>query len=209
MENNQAANEKKIFDAIQELKDCIFGLKQTYTDFCYEHTVKDGCSSYMMSTEKLNDFANELSETAKAVRYYNESFDPILPVFFKVTIMFLTAACNPSDWLFVSIRKIGGTVFKTDPDEKSTFDIMVETATPTINDYFTDGLFWKDYELFNASLGGVDLSDFEQCVKRTIERFIDEHELNALGDDVATQNFVARINRTAVTIARDLRRSSR
>lgn len=208
MADISAENERKIFDAIQDLKDSIFGLKQSYTSFCYDHFNSDGYSTYDLSQEKMLLFIEKLCDTARNVKYYHEDYDAVLPSFFAMTILFLTAACNPSDWLFVSIKKIGSTVYKSG-SEKSVFDIMVEDSTGTINGRYEDDCFWVEYRKFNKSIENVDLTDFEQCVKRTLERFIDDNNLNTLNDPLATNNIIARLNRTSSFINRELQRNSR
>ena len=206
MNDKQIENEKKIFDAIQELKDSIFGLNQSYADFCYQYSAEYG---YTLDQLKIESFAQALSETAMQVKYYEGAFEPVLPVFFRMSIMFLAAACNPSDWLFVSIRKLGNTVYKANTEEKSIFDIMVEDSSKYLDEYFEGNVFWEIYKQFSDLISNVDLTNFGQCVKRALERFIDDNNLNTLNDDAATQNIVSRMRRTSVMIARDIQRKSR
>ena len=141
------------------------------------------------------------------MKYYHEDYDTALPSFFAMTILFLAAACNPSDWVFVSIKKIGSAVYKSG-SEKSVFDIMVEDSTAYINSCYEDNRFWVEYNQFSKSIEDVDLTDFEQCVKRTLERFIDDNNLNTLNDPLATDNIIARLNRTSSFISRELQRNS-
>lgn len=206
MNDKLIENEKKIFDAIQELKDSIFGLNQSYADFCYQYSAEYG---YTLDQSKLESFAQSLSETAKQVKHYEGAFEPVLPLFFRMSIMFLAAACNPSDWLFVSIRKLGNTVYKANTEEKSVFDIMVEDSSKYLDEYFEDNIFRTTYEQFSDAISNVDMTNFGQCTKRALERFIDDNNLNTLNDDVATQNIISRMQRTSVMIARDIQRKSR
>ena len=196
MTERQLKNEERIFDTIQELKDSIFGLKQSYISFCYDYTEENG---YVLNYEKLHSFSLELSDIAKKVDCYDDSFANILPSFFKLAVIFLHTTCNPSDWIFVSFRKIGKTIYKNQEDEQSTFDIMVENAT----EYLKDNLFWKEYSLFNNLIKNVNLSDIDLCIKKTIETFIDEYRLNCLDDDELTQNIISKINRISFFITKE------
>lgn len=196
---------KKIFDAIQELKDSIFGLNQSYADFCYNYSFENG---YYLDQSKLIAFSTSLANTAKQVKYYDSVYAKVLPLFFKMAVMFLAAACNPSDWLFVSIRKLGTAVYKTSAEEQSIFDIMVEDSSAFLDEYFSDKSFQEVYNQFSKEITTIDMDNFGQCVKRAIERFIDENELNTLNDDVATQNIISRMARTSAIITRDLQRKS-
>lgn len=200
------ANEKKIFDAIQGLKDSIFGLNQPYTDFCYSHSLEEG---YTLDLSKLSEFSTSLANTAKQVKYYDATFEPVLPLFFKMAVMFLAAACNPDDWLFVSLRKLGDTVYKTNASEQSVFDIMVENDSKYLNEYYQDKAFQAIYNQFSEEIAFLDMTNFAQCVKQAIERFIDENELNTLNDDIATRNIILRIQRSSEMITRDMLRKSR
>lgn len=200
----QKENEQKIFDAIQNLKDNIFGATQSYTEFCYLSENSEKGYTLRLDDNKLQDFAKELSDTAKNVEEYTSDYSKVLPVFFRMAVMFLTAACNPDDWIFLSIRKLGRTVYKKDVSEQSVFDIMVQDSSHYIKEYFPEGTFNVEYTLFNDSIVGVDLTNFELCVKHALEHFIDNHKLNSLDDYAYTKRILAQINRSASLIRHDI-----
>ena len=206
MNETRISNEQKIFSAIQELKDSIFGLKQSYTEFCYDYSEETGL---FLDPEKTNDFANNLLETSKPVRYYDSDFEEIFPLFIKMSVIFLDATCNPSDWLFVSIRKIGKTIYEEDPQQKSTFEIMVNNAKEAINSHHDSKQFWDTYELFQSKSSLINMRNFGQYVKLSVERFIDDNGLNYLDDTKATEMLISRINRTSSIIAKEVQRKSR
>lgn len=205
MNEKQRENEKKIFDAIQDLKDSIFGLKQSYIPFCFDYSTESG---YLLNTEKLNVFSQELAKLARTTKTYDDNFEPVIPLFFIVCIKFLTASCNPSDWLFLSIRKIAKTNDGTEDYPISTFDIMIKNSSVFLKGYYQDGIFWNEYDEFKTLMLEVDKDNFYQCIKNTIETFIDENNLNSLNDDKTTQSLLSKINRTSSVIARELQRNS-
>lgn len=203
MTDQQAINEKKVFDAIQELKDSIFGMNQPYIGYCYDYSLENGHS---LNIDRVDEFANALSETSKKVSVYDNHFSEVLPSFFRLSVLFLDAVCNPSDWIFVSIRKIAETVYKQDNDQQSTFDIMVEKSS--IHRFAAKETFYKEYNHFNKCIHDVEMTNFARCVKLTLECFIDEKELNPLADDDSIRAIISRVNRTSSVISREIQRRS-
>lgn len=206
MNKTQKENEEKLFKAIQDLKDSIFGLKQPYIPLCYDISPERG---YEFNSRKMRALVDELTETSKTVRSYQAEFAPILPLFFELCFKFLAAVCNPSDWIFVSIRKIANTLYRHAPGADSTFDRMLRNNRNTIDNLFAQDEFWPLYEDFSARIDELDFQGFSQCVKHTVETYIDNHHLNTLDHDQATQSIITRLNRVSSTIQRDVSRFDR
>lgn len=204
MNQKQFENEDKIFQAIQDLKDSIFGLKQPYIRYCYEYTEEDG---YVFSRERTGVFAHRLTMCARETRTYSEELSAAIPLFFEMCAMLLAAICGKGDWIFVSFRKIAKAALKSSPEEESVLERIVKNSQEDIDDMFPDGAFWVLYEEFRPYMGQVDAEGFYLCVKHALEDFLDEHHLNALDKDKATESMVARINRLSAAIERDLSRS--
>lgn len=204
MNQKQAENEDKIFKAIQDLKDSMFGMKQPYIRYCYDHTDEDGL---VFNKEKAEVFVENLCEFSTKTRTYRGELIPVMPLFFRVTVMLLAAICNSGDWVFVSFRKLAKAALKSSPEEESTYDRIVESHRSQINRMFSANIFWPDYELLRACLGQVDAEDFYLCVKHTLEAFVDDRRLNVLDRDQLTESVVARISRLSATVERDLKRA--
>lgn len=202
MNDRQAENEEKIFDAIQDLKDSIFGMKQPYIRFCYRRT-EDGIE---FDREKTAQFAAELTELSHHTLAYSEELEPVMPLFFEMCAMLLAAICGRGDWIFVSFRKIARTALKASPEEESTLERIVQSHKETIDFSFPDGSFFPLYDAFNSYMGHVESNDFYHTVKYTLENFVDSHRLNVLDRDRMTENVTARIHRLSAAIERDLNR---
>ena len=204
MNRKQKANEEKIFKAIQDLKDSIFGLKQPYIRYCYTVTEDDG---YVFDREKAKFFAGLLAKYSRSTRRYSEELAPVMPLFFEMCAMLLAAICGKGDWVFVSFRKIAETAVKSSPEEESTLNRIVCSYGDEIDSLFPDGAFRKIYLEFESYMGRVSGEDFYYTVKYTLEDFLDDQQLNMLDKDKMTAGTVARINRLSAAIERDLNRS--
>ena len=203
MNAKQQANEDKIFKAIRELKDSVFGLKQSYTPFCYTRTGEEGET---FSMEKMEAFSAELTAFGKQAAEYTDELELLLPAFFRAVLMLLDAICSSSDWVFVSIRKLAETALKNSAEEESTLDRIVKSYRGKISVMFPEGEFWTAYEQVSRDMGRVDNESFYRSVKHALEAFLDEHRLNVLDRDSSTDAVVARMYRLAASVERDLAR---
>lgn len=204
MNRRQKENEEKIFKAVQDLKDSIFGLKQSYIRYCYRVTEEDG---YVFDREKAKFFAGLLSKYSRGTRKYSEELAPVMPLYFEMCAMLLAAICGRGDWVFVSFRKIAETAVKSSPEEESTLNRIVGSYWDELDDMFPDGAFRTLYEEFDSYMGRVSGEDFYYTVKYSLEDFLDDNSLNVLDRDRMTESAVARINRLGAAIERDLNRS--
>lgn len=203
MNQRQIENEEKIFKAIQDLKDSVFGLRQPYISFCYTWSEEEG---YCFSPARAEYFAAELSRCAAGTRRYCEELEPVVPLFFRSILRLLSAICGSGDWIFVSFRKLAETALKNTPEERSVLERIVDDHRKIIDRCFPLGEFWEDYEAFCGYMGRVDGEAFYHTVKQGVEAFIDEKGLNILDSDRLTDGVVARISRLAASIDRDLDR---
>ena len=204
MNQKQWENEEKVFKAIQDLKDSIFGLKQSYIPFCYTNDREDG---YRFSEEKTKVFVQKLSECAVETRPYSPELERVIPLFFEVTTKLLAAICSSGDWVFVSFRKLADTAKKSCPEENSVYERIVADHKYKIDRMFDKEAFWPLYEEFMGYMGHVDGERFYLCVKQTVECFLDDHRLNCLDKEQLTESIVARISRLCASIERDLDRA--
>ena len=204
MNQKQWENEEKVFKAIQDLKDSMFGMKQSYIPFCYTNDREDG---YRFSEEKTKAFVEKLCGYAVGTRSYCSELERVIPLFFEVTTKLLAAICSSGDWVFVSYRKLADTAKKTCPEEKSVYERIVEDHRNKIDRMFSKDAFWPLYEEFAGYMGQVDGEGFYLCVKHTLEEFLDDHRLNCLDKDQLTESIVARISRLSASIERDLDRA--
>lgn len=203
MDAKQRVNEEKIFKAIQELKDSVFGLKQPYISFCYNYSREDG---YRFIPAKAEFFAAELSRCAMSARTYSEELSEVMPLFFRTVLRLLAAICGSGDWVFVSFRKLAKAALKDTPEDESVLERIVESHRAAIGGMFFEEEFWPEYEAFCGYMGRVDSEAFYLCAKHAVEAFVDEHKLNVLDHDSVTDGVVARISRLAAAIDRDLDR---
>lgn len=204
MNRRQKINEEQVFKAIQNLKDSIFGLKQSYTRYCYRVTEEDG---YVFDREKAKFFAGLLSKYSSYTRKYSEELAPVMPLYFEMCAMLLATICGKGDWVFVSFRKIAETAVKSSPEEESTLNRIVSRYWDELDSMFPDGAFRTLYEEFDSYMGRVSGEAFYYTVKYTLEDFLDDNSLNVLDRDRMTESAVARINRLAASIERDLCRT--
>lgn len=199
MTNKQRENEQKILKVIQQLKDSIFGMDMSYTEYCYHR----GEEITYLDNQKLDSFIAELLINAQHTTSYRPEFESILPSFFRLVIKYIDKACPISDRRFVSIRKIAEIVYKPTTEYRSTFDIMVNDLTGMF-----DLLFLEEYSDFSRRITGIDHESFYRCVKGAVESFIDAHNLNCLSNDLVTDQTVAKINQVAARIKIEQRRRS-
>ena len=204
MNQKQYKNEEKIFHAIQELKDSIFGLRQPYIRYCFSNTEEEG---YVFQEEKACEFARQLGKCARSTRTYCEELEPVIELFFRVTLRLLAAICSSGDWVFVSFRKIAKTALKDTPDEESTLERIVRREKKHIDRMFAEEEFYPEYEEFCSYMGRVDAEGFYLCVKHGVENFLDDNHLNALDRDRVTDSVVAKISRLSASVERDLLRA--
>ncbi len=204
MNAKQRANEDKIFKAIRDFKDSVFGLRQSYVPFCYTHSREDGD---VFSVEKMSVFAFELFVYARQTKEYTDELKQVLSSYFRMVLMLLHAICSSGDWIFVSMRKLAEAALKSGTESESTLDRIVKSHTDRIDSAFPDGEFWEEYEMFCRDMGRVDNEAFYLSVKHALETFLDEHQLNVLDRDSSTDAVVARLSRLAASVERDLARS--
>ena len=203
MNTKQQANEEKIFKAIRDFKDSVFGLRQSYTTFCYTRSDEDG---EVFSMDKMTVFAFELYVYSRQTKEYTDELEKILASYFRMVLMLLHAICSSGDWIFVSMRKLAEAALKSSTEDESTLDRIVSSHRSRIDRAFPDGAFWQEYELFCCDMGRVDNEAFYLSVKHALEKFLDEHRLNVLDRDSSTDAVVARLSRLAASVERDLAR---
>jgi len=198
-------NEKAIHEAIQDLKDSIFGMKQSFASMCMTSD-----SEYVADRdqERTTQFVEELISIAENTDCFTPKMLETVSLFFEVSIKFLLVACPKTDWLFQSIKKISNTVLKNASTEKSTFDVMVEDARIYIDEVFIDEAdFWQPYQNFTTCIAAVDQSQFCLCVKRTLEQYTDIHCLNPIDNDELTKRIIDRLYRNSRQIQFELRKN--
>lgn len=203
MNAKQKANEDKIFKAIRDFKDSVFGLRQSYMPFCYTRSGEDGD---VFSMEKMTAFARELTGYAKQTKEYTDELEGVLSGYFPTVLMLLHAICSSGDWMFVSMRKLAEAALKSSVEDESTLDRIVSSYRSRIDRAFPCGEFWQEYEAFCRDMGRVDNEAFYLSVKHALEAFLDEHRLNVLDRDSSTDAIVARLSRLAASVERDLAR---
>lgn len=203
MNQRQRENEEKIFKAIQDLKDSVFGLRQPYISYCYNYSEEDG---YRFVPARAEYFAAELTRCAMGTRTYGEELSEVMPLFFRTILRLLAAICGSGDWVFVSFRKLAEAALKDDPEDQSVLERIVDSHRAAIARMFFEEDFYPEYEAFRGYMGRVDGEAFYLCVKHAVEDFVDEQRLNVLDHDQLTGTVVARISRLAATIDRDLDR---
>lgn len=197
MTEKQRINEEKVFDAIQDLKDSVFGLKNSYVRFCYS----DSESGRFWDNSRVDIFIDEIIENAKKSSYYKSEFASDIKLILELILKFIHKVCPFEDQRFVSIRKIVKTAEKPTTDYKSVFEIMIETQ----NQYFDMEYQNKCNELF-LNITGIDFQSFYKCIKHGIEAFIDSKGLNILNDDDMTREVLARIKRVTNITTMEVRK---
>lgn len=190
-------NEEKIFDVIQDLKDSIFGLKNSYVKYCYSETNE----GLYWDNRKSENFIEELLKHAKMTSTYNAQFEGLIVLAFELTLKFILHACNFEEQQFVSLRKIIKTTQKRSKEEQSVFEIMVERQ----KGYF-DMIYFDKLKLFCDQIIDVNFDDFYKSCKHAIEAFIDSHNLNSIKNDKATSELVLRISRLSNITAAEIRK---
>ena len=190
------SNEEKIFDSIQELKDSIFGLKNSYVNYCYS----ESNTSLYWDNKKSEDFIQELLGFAKNNDIFEKNFEELIVMAFELSLKFILYACNFEEQRFVSLRKIIYTMKKSNNEEQSVFEIMVENQ----KEYF-DFAYLEECETFCQKIIEVDFDAIYKCCKHAIESFIDTKHLNSISNEKATADIVLRINRLSNIITTEMR----
>ena len=189
-------NERKVFDAIQSLKDSVFGLKSSYVPFCY--TAKKRGMSF--DWEKYELFVEELCECAKEVEGYSEAIGERLREFFGLVLLFVDLFCPQDDRCFSSFKKLALTVLESGGSKGSLFDAIILDYVERDE---TDDAFRSDYKSFSSKIAEVDNETFYRCEKIAVENFIDRHALNCLRSSEETMRAVSEIQNIAMRLQRD------
>lgn len=192
----QRNNEEKIFSAIQDLKDSIFGLNNSYVNFCYEYSE----NFHYLNEEKMDSFISELIELSRNTNTYKNEFESLIKDLLYMEIKYIQHFCPFNDQTFASLRKIAETVYKPNAEYKSTFDVLIGDQKD-----FLDLIFIEKYDNFTQEIINVDFNEFYKCIKHALEAFIDNHNLNCLNDEAATSNMVFKISRLSQRIQFDTR----
>ena len=193
----EKTNEEKIFDAIQDLKDSLFGLKNSYANYCYS----ESSNGLYWNNNKSERFIEEIISQAKSTKTYNEEFEPIIRAALELSLKFILHACNFEEQQFVSLRKIIKTMEKDIEGEPSVFEIMVNRQ----KGYF-DNIYLEKLEQFSLKMVGIDFEAFYKCCKHAIESFIDKNNLNSINSNRVTSEIVLRINRLSKITSSELRK---
>lgn len=197
-------NKDRLFNAIQNLKDCAFGMNASYMPFCYSY-LND---TYNWDENKLGEFISTLVGYAPNCVYYHAEFDRSLYLFYSLTIRFISAACNSNEQTFVSLRKIAK-VTEKNPGIKSTFEYLIEEQETFINRHFDAETYWLEYREFVDILDKTNYNDFFGTINYTLQKFIDEHSLSLFSDTAVINSMIMRINRTSSQITSEFRRRER
>lgn len=188
-------NESAIHNAIQDLKDSIFGLKQP---FSVMGIISDTEHGPTIDSEKLSPFISELENIAKTLPDHDDGIERVLKQFWIVAIKFLIVSCREEDWNFQSIKKLAGAVEKADVETDSVFDILISDARHDLSmAYPGDEEFWALYREFSLGIIDCDTNKFLLLNKHTLERYIDNHLLNTLESPEATNQIISQIERCA------------
>ena len=189
-------NEAKIFEAIQNLKDSVFGLKASYVPFCYTAR-KRGMS---FDWEKYELFVDELCKCAEEVEGYTETIGERLREFYGIVIRFVDLFCPQDDRCFASFKKLALTVSEDGGSKGTLFDAIMRDYVERDE---LDDAFRRAYESFSAKIGGEDFAAFYRCEKIAVEHFIDRHELNCLRSSEETLRAIEEIQRATMRLQRD------
>ena len=199
MKTKMKDNEQKIIDAINNLKDSVFGLHSSYAQFCY--STIDG--KWTLDKTKINDFVNGLLIYARQHQKYSDTYENLMTNFFELVVVYIDCVCPIDDQLFVSFRKILNTIKKDSVDSLSTFDVMINDE---INSFDKD--FIAKYEYLTKTIVEADYDSFCSCVKYAINEFVDNNQLNILSDDIATERAIININRLSSKLKFDFQRKN-
>ena len=188
--------EKKILDAIQQLKDSVFGMETSYAQYCY--SVNEHKSE--LDFEKVNQFIYKLINYASADSRFTAELKPLIQDFLTITLQYLDSTFASYEYKFSSIRKIAYTIRKNNAEQKSTFDILI---TDVEQDLSTD--CFALYKKFTNDILSVDQESFYLCIKHALEKFVDEHGLNCIDDENAVDQMVSKIHQLAYRVKLDNR----
>ena len=189
-------NEAKVFEAIQSLKDSVFGLKASYVPFCYTAR-KQGMS---FDWEKYEGFVDGLCACAEEVSGYTDSIGLRLREFFGLVIRFVDLICPADDRCFASFKKLALTVPREEGCPRSVFEVIIQSYMERDE---LDAAFLKEYESFTAGMLLEDFEVFYRCEKIAVEKFVDRHALNCLRSSEETMRAVSEIQDLAMRLQRE------
>lgn len=188
-------------DALQLLKDTIFGMEASYTDFCYNKEAP----GWYLDEDKVQSFIRELLKNAKCLHICTPDQEELISSFLHIVIEYLDRTFSSHEYKFSSIRKISAAVKKEFIYYKSPFDILIEDEQKNLSEECL-----AMHTNFTNKIVSVNQDDFVACVKYALEKFIDDHQLSCLSDEFAARQTASRIRRLADRIQLDQRhRSSR
>ena len=195
-------NKDRLFNAIQNLKDCAFGMQASYVPLCYSHDGDD----LVWDEQKKESFIHDLIRFASNKHNYTPELERPIYLFFDITIKFIAAACRFSEQAFVSLRKIAKVAYKSDPEKKCTFEYLIEAEKEQIDKMFGETTYWSNYSEFITWLIKIDNDLLFACIKYALEEYIDDRALSAFSDTTAINNMITRVNRTASIILAEMRK---
>lgn len=195
-------NKERLFNAIQNLKDCAFGMQASYVPLCYSHDADD----LVWDEQKKENFIRDLICFASNKHNYTPDLERPIYLFFDITLKFIAAACRFSEQAFVSLRKIAKVAYKPEPEKKCTFEYLIEAEKVNIDKKFNESTYWSNYDEFITYLIRIDNDLLFSCIKYALEEFVDNRELSAFSDTVAINNMITRVNRTASIILAEMRK---
>lgn len=204
MTDQAQKNKERLFNAIQNLKDCAFGANTSYMPFCYSYSNGE----YSWDDKKLDEFVDALVKYASNCVYYRPDFERALYLFYSLTIKFISASCNSDEQTFVSLRKIAK-VTEKEPGIKCTYEYLIEEQRAYIDRHFNSEEYWSNYREFIGLLELTNYDDFLGTINYSLQKFIDEHELSLFADTAVINSMIMRINRTSSQITGEFRRRER
>lgn len=188
--------EKKIFDAIQQLKDAVFGMESSYAQYCYSMSER----RWKFDPEKANQFISELIGYAVEDPRYAGELEPLIRDFLIIVLEYLDCTFASNEYKFCSIRKIAYATWKETAENVSTFDVLI---TDVEKDLSAD--CFQIYKKFTNAIVTVDQDAFYICIKHALEKFVDENGLSCIDDEDAVDQMVARIRQLAYRLKVDNR----
>ena len=189
--------EKQIFDAIQLLKDAVFGMESSYAPYCYFSTAQ----VRKLDVDKMRQFIEELLLLASQDSRYSSDLESLIKDFLLITLNYLDCTFASNEYKFSSIRKIAYATWKQAENQTSTFDILITDVEKNISSECFDL-----YKQFTKQIITVDQDAFYICVKHSLEKFVDNHGLNCIGDEDAVDQMTSRIRQLAFRINVDSKR---
>lgn len=204
MTDQTQKNKNRLINAIQNLKDCAFGMSASYMPFCYSYSN----DTYNWDERKLDNFINGLVGYAPNCACYDTEFSRPLYLFFSLTIRFISAACNSNEQTFISLCKIAKLTQKS-PGLKCAYEYLIEEDKNSISNFFDENAYWKEYHEFVYILDHINHSDFICTINYVLQEFIDNHSLSFFSDTNVINTMIMRINRTSSQITGEFRKRER